>query len=301
MDFDSREALWASFINKEEQSVDQETSYCKICTGLEILKLSVCRGNCGDCEKNLIELIFPDTPTEILEYHLNSLRSNMCIYPKLLELEKKIPFYNESYTRIIEELDNKISNLSENLEDLFAENKSLKIKLILAQEYSLEYKEKYEKYLNEIQNVKKNQEIILWNIEEISKGILSNKDIILEIKKMISLDEKIERLDNFVIEEYNKVDELWENVQKIKNAQKKVESNHNEIKAHMQHCKNLDNATENILNYHHEIILSQKKIDYALQELLKGEKESKAETSDEFRNKIIELRKKTNEYMLKVN
>ena len=69
----------------------------------------------------------------------------------------------------------------------------------------------------------------------------------------------------------------------------------------MQHCKNLDNATENILNYHHEIILSQKKIDYALQELLKGEKESKAETSDEFRNKIIELRKKTNEYMLKVN
>ena len=303
MDFDSREALWTSFIRKSIDQSIQETSFCKTCAALEILKLSVCAGDCSECEINLLDHILPEVPKDALQTHLDTLHSNTHIFEKLMELEKKIPLYNENYTAQIDQLESKVNDLMEKLDQLLSENKNLKSKLLLAQAYSLEYKDTYTKCLNELEGLRKAQEGIEICMEKINQDITGNKELMVQVRSSLELEKKIDKLDDSVMDEYGKIDELWGEVQEMSTNQKKIENNHLEVKKYIIHCQNLDKATETVLEYHYDIMSFMKNIDSKVQEMLKVIKsENSIEvTSDEYRNKVMELRKKTNECLLNSN
>lgn len=295
MDFDSRETLWASFIKPEtNQSVDCE-SICKTCAALEMLKLSLCAGNCNDCEKNLLTQIFPDVAEKTIRPHLENLKANFLIFSKLEELEKKVPIYNENYLEKIENLELKVCDLVQRLEKLLFENKNLKTKLLWAQACNSEYKEKYEDCLKEVEKVRESQKEVEKFMESIGKDVDENGEVLRELKKAADLEEKIEKLDDKVIDEYGKIDEIWGEIQEISAAQKKIENSHEEVKKYIVHCKNLDCATETILEYHHSAISFLKVIDSKMQEMLKTIRIDKflEVTSEEFKNNVMQLRKQT--------
>ena len=206
MDFDSREVLWTHFITKLDESITPSLQTCKICIALEILKLASCAENCSNCETNLFSIIFKEIPAETLAPHLNTIKLNVTTHQKLEELEQKIPCVD--FIQIIEKLDSKANFLTSELEKLNKENRKMKEKLLFAQACAFEYKEKYENFLEEAENILKNQQKIQGFVQEIGENIFFNRELLFEIQNSIDLNKKVEKLDNLIIEEYSTIDEL---------------------------------------------------------------------------------------------
>jgi DNA repair exonuclease SbcCD ATPase subunit len=300
MDFESRDFLWTTFQNEVNKSVSQSTGLCKTCIALEILKLSVCAGDCLSCEENLFSL-FEDlvTPTH-LNSHLKSLKQAILQSSQIEELEKKLPLYQESQNSVVSLIEQKVQTLEGLSEKLAIENKELKKKISLLQGNWMESLEVLQKFDLEIQTVKKIQKEIERKVQRYFEESRIIWEAVVESFKFQDFQNKVEKIDDKLLEEFQVIDQLAEDVKIITDRVEDVKSDQKELKDFNKHCANLDYAVEQVLEFHHKIY----DLNKSAEEKLKGLNENfedyvKIEkVNAEYKSSLLHMRKQTSETFL---
>lgn len=303
MDFESRDTLWASIVKSHDETADSSEPQCKLCLALEILKIAACPASCTDSKENLLHKLLPEVPPDCLDPHLAQIGSAPLVQKKISELETIILMQHQSYLSAIQALEIKVNTLLVKLDKLESQNKALKESLYISQAYTVDYTDRYVKYIDQIEFLKEKQREIMRFIDEINIKMDYNKELVLEMVSYGKLNDRVERIDNCVIEEYSKIDEMWSTLQGVRDSQIVLQSNQGLVKKYIQHCENIDKATETILSYHHQLLSLQTTIDSKLREMVKETKSEQiiGNTSEEYKNNVMELRKKTSECLLYSN
>lgn len=302
MDFEARDSIWATLQVKSPITEDSSNTLCKVCIALEIFKLAVCAGDCNQCESNLLSTLTEIIPQNLIDPHLSAIKSSVGVRFKLEELEKKLPMYVERQQSSFNILNKKVEMLAAVAEKLRLENLSLKDKILMWQLTWMELQEKNEKVKNELGEIKAFQSQLMKTVQSYLSDSKVLWEVVNEYMRGKSMEIKVSELDDLVIEEITKMDYLWEDVKNLKEAQDSLKSELEDLKKIGKHCYNLDLAVEQVLECNFKAYDLQKIIETRLQELGEylGIKQIEI-ANEEYRNKVLELRKKTSECFLKPN
>ena len=302
MDFEARDSIWATLQAKSPTTEDSSDKLCKVCIALEIFKLAVCAGDCKQCECNLLSTLTETIPENLIEPHLAAIKSTVGLGFKLEEMEKKLPMYVERQQAAFNVLIKKVEMLTAVAEKLRLENLSLKDKIQMWQVALMESQAKSEKFKNEVSEIKAFQGQLLETVQNYLSDSKILWEAVNEYLSMKNMEKKVSELDDLVIEEISKMDHLWDDVKKMKEAQENLKSELEVLKKIGKNCCNLDLAVEKVLECNFQAYDLQKIIETRLQQLgdYLGIKQIEI-ANEEYRNKVLELRKKTNECFLKPN
>lgn len=302
MDFESRDTIWSTLQAEPSLSEDSTNKLCKICMALEIFKLAVCAGDCHQCENNLLSILTESIPENLIQSHLHSIKSNTNFSYKLEEIEKKLPMYVERQQSAMSSLSKKVEILNSAAEKLRAENLNLKDIVLKWQMCWIASQEKNEKLKQEIIEVKAFQGELMKTIQNYFSDSKVLWEVVAEYMKGNIMEKKVSALDDAVIEEIAKMDQLWEEVKILKETQEKLEKDSKDLANIGKHCHSLDQAADKVHAYSFKACEQQKIIETRLQELTEylGIKQIER-ANEEYRVKVQELRKKTSECLLKPN
>ena len=302
MDFESRNTIWSTLQANTSLSEDSTNKLCKVCMALEIFKLAVCAGDCNQCEDNLLSILTESIPEKFIQNHLLSIKSNTYLSFKLEEIEKKLPMYIERQQSVVSVLSKKVEMLASAAEKLRLENLNLKDIVLKWQTGWLASQEKTEKLKREIIEIKAFQGELMKTIQNYFNDSKVLWEVVGEYMKGSSMENKVSALDDAVIEEMAKIDQLWEEVRNLKESHEKLEKNVKDLTQVRKHCYNLDQTAEKIQSYSTKACENQKLIETRLQQLTEylGIKQIE-KANEEYRVKVQELRKKTSECLLKPN
>ena len=302
MDFESRDFIWANFQNSVNSSIN-ESNLCSTCVAFEILKIAVCPGDCNKCEGNLITLLQETIPENIIKSHLDHIKVVLAQNSLLEELEKKLPLYSEKFRVENSRIERRVDDLMSVCEKLQQENDRLRDRVRILQISYLKSEDMREKVENEMRKVKTIQSKIEKSVQEYFEESRVVWETVAEFFCFEKIGKRVDRLDDRVIEEYAAIDKVAEGLNDVVLRFEKVKDEQESVKVDMKHCKNLDCAVEQVMEFHHKIYDLNKKIDKGIKDLETNLANSNdiEKANEEYKMKVLELRRKTSECLLKPN
>lgn len=302
MDFESRDFIWANFQNSVNSSTN-EANLCNTCIAFEILKIAVCPGDCNKCEGNLITLLQETIPENTIKSHLDNVKVVLAQNSLLEELEKKLPLYSEKFRADNDKIERRVDELMNVCEKLQLENSKLRDRIRILQISYLKSEDMREKVEIEMRKVKKIQSGIVKSVQEYFEESRIVWETVAEFFTFEKIRERIDGLDDRVIEEFAAIDKVAEGLNDVVLGFEKVKDEQDSVRIDMKHCKNLDGAVEQVMEFHHKIYDLNKKIDKGIKDLEINLANSNdiEKANEEYKMKVLELRRKTSECLLKPN
>ncbi|CAG9316754.1 unnamed protein product [Blepharisma stoltei] len=373
MNFEERDSHWQELLKEKLDLIQtfSKENCCKVCICFELLKIAICAEKCfpeGD-ERDLLisrflgNIFDEDTLASLsdkVREHFNNISDCVTARKKLENLEEKLnkcydefqnktidieeviklknddPF-NGDYLKRIEELERRVVQYEESLNNLRIENSDLKEKIMKAatlyesymkrrkseilSEY-IQIRDEQDRLRNQLNSLKEQTDKNAENLARLQKEALKpevraqlellSKDFqnwqnLFEQQKL-SFDTStfaLKQASNRSQDAIKELDKIWSEIQFIRERQNDLRKWQKECKNLSKHSNNLLSAADSVYSSQQEFrdfqLIIQEKLENLRLEVEALRSQSKPFATEEYKNDVLDLRKQMDDVKLSCN